>query len=93
MATARGPRIIPVELKKGDVAKIYASARVADALEEITNDASLYHGVKLAQVLEAAYLQGRKDGAREVFETVESSVGEAKKAIPHRNVGRPRKKG
>jgi hypothetical protein len=28
---------------------------------------TLYHGVRLAQVLAAVYVQGKKDGAREVF--------------------------
>jgi hypothetical protein len=48
---------------------------------------SLYHGVRLLQVLEATYIQGQKDGARNVFDRIE----EVKAAIPHRAVGRPRK--
>jgi len=64
----RGYRTIKIELpKRGEIAAVYTSARVADALREITEDANLYHGVRLVQVMEAVYLQGRKDGAREAF--------------------------
>jgi hypothetical protein len=64
------------------------SPRRADALEKIIGDMSLYDGVKLLDVFEAVYDQGHKDGARAVFEKVDS----AKKEIPHRAPGRPRKR-
>jgi hypothetical protein len=89
MAKARrGARLIPLEFtnKTGDVS-VYASARVADALKEITHDATLYEGVRLMQVLEAVYNQGKKDGARTVFDELDR----AKRQIPHKNPGRPRK--
>ncbi|MEJ7656956.1 MAG: hypothetical protein WKF33_07995 [Thermoleophilaceae bacterium] len=47
---------------------------------------TVYEGVKLGQLLEAAYNQGKKDGARSVFELVD----DAKKEIPHRRPGRPK---
>jgi hypothetical protein len=56
------------------------------------SNASLYEGVKLAQILEAVYLQGKKDGAREAFEELDTSVAEAKSLVPHQRPGRPRKK-
>lgn len=85
----QGPRLIPVELPRRGVVPIYAGVRIERALEELTADATLYHGVRLAQVIEAAYEQGRKDGAREALERWESGLTEAKRAIPHRNPGRP----
>lgn len=58
----------------------------ADALKEIEKDMGLYKGVRLHQVLEAVYNQGRKDGALKVFEGVDTM----KRQIPHRPPGRPR---
>jgi hypothetical protein len=87
----RGPRAIPIELPKREVT-VYASARVADALQEVAGEMNLWQGVKLGQVLEAVYEQGHKDGAREVFERVDRELGQAKNSIKHLNPGRPRKK-
>ena len=67
---------------------VYAGKRVRDALSEISKDMTLYHGVRLSQVLEAVYEQGKKDGARNVFDTVDG----LRTTIPHRNPGQPRKK-
>ena len=92
MAGQRGYRTISLPLKRGEVAPIRTSARTADALEEIVKEATLYDGVRLTQVMEAVYLQGCKDGAREVFERLDREVESVKKAIPHRSVGRPRKR-
>ena len=67
---------------------LYAGKRVSDALSELSADMNLYHGVRLSQVLEAVYEQGKKDGARGVFDTVDG----LKKTIPHRNPGQPKKR-
>lgn len=82
-----GYRTIQVPVKSGKVA-VYASARVADAIQEILKD-TLYEGVRTWQVLEAAYKQGQKDGARAAFEKIDVGLREAKQAIPHRKPGRP----
>ncbi len=66
---------------------VYAGKRVSEALSELTEKMTIYHGVKLSQILDAVYAQGKKDGAREVFEQVDG----LKRAIPHRNPGHPRK--
>lgn len=87
----RGYRTIRLATNKGDVA-IYTSARVADALQTIAGNATLYEGVRLTQVLEAAYEQGKKDGARDAFEHLDKSVAAAKKSVPHKRPGRPRKR-
>jgi hypothetical protein len=91
MAAQRGYRTIALVLKNETV-PVRASPRVADALEELSGNMTLYQGVRLQQLLEAAYTQGRKDGAREAFEQIDASVEAVKKVIPHRSVGRPRKR-
>lgn len=70
---------------------VYASPRVSKALEEITDDMTLYHGVRLGQIFEAVYKQGQKDGARRTIEEIDKLVGDVKKAVPHRNPGQPKK--
>lgn len=91
MAKARrGYRTIKLELKQGTAIPVRAAPRVADAMKEITAKSTLYEGVRLTQVMEAMYLQGKKDGAREAFEQIEKGMAEAKRRIPHRGPGRPR---
>ena len=50
---------IDIQLAEGQLT-LYASPRVLTALEEVTTDMTLYKGVRLAQVLKAAYEQGRE---------------------------------
>ncbi len=82
----RGYRTIRLPFSQDNQIAVYTSARAADALEEITADMTLYKGVRLLQVMEAVYRQGKIDGARTVFDKVD----EVKEAIPHRRPGRPR---
>jgi hypothetical protein len=83
------PRAIKtvIPLAAGKEILIYAGRKVFDALSEISKDQSFYQGVRLSQVLEAAYEQGKKDGARGVFEQVDG----LKDRIVHRNPGAPKK--
>lgn len=83
--------ITTVPLKGKKAVKVYASPKVGDALREISKDMTLYQGVRLSQVLEAVYTQGKKDGAREAFGLLDRSLAGVKKAIPHRTPGRPKK--
>jgi hypothetical protein len=94
----RGYRTLPVKFNKTE-ATIYASHRMADALHEITANSTVYEGVRLAQILETVYTQGKKDGARTVFEQWEKSAKqweknlvETKHKIPHKKPGRPKKR-
>jgi hypothetical protein len=84
--------ITAVPLKGKKVAKVYASPKVGEALREVSEDMTLYKGVRLSEVLDAVYAQGKKDGARETFGGVDRSLADVKKAIPHRTPGRPKKK-
>ena len=88
MTVERGPRLVPVELPQSG-AKVYANAKVKRALAELSEDMTLYHGVRFGEVAEAIYEQGRVDGRREVFEFVES--GRAQPELKNRNPGRPAK--
>ncbi len=46
----------------GEVVPVYAGQKVGKALEEVQEDLNLYQGVRLAEVIEAVYKQGLKDG-------------------------------
>jgi hypothetical protein len=85
----RGPRAIAVPLSDGTVT-VYANVKVGNALEELTEDMTLYHGVRLAQVIEAVYAQGIRDGRRQVVEAI-GTVTESRE-LQYRNPGRPAKK-
>lgn len=84
-----GFKTVKVTLLKTEL-KIYASQKLASAVEDIVKKATLYEGVKLSQIMEAVYLQGRKDGAREAFEQLDHHMIQVKKAVPHMRPGRPR---
>ena len=72
------------------VVNVYASPKILTALNDIAKDMTLYHGVKLEQVIEAVYDQGKKDGARNAIEKIQESVRQTVDVIPHLNPGRPK---
>ena len=80
-----------IDLGSKEIA-VYATPNISSALEELKNDMTLYRGVRLAQVMEALYNQGHKDGSRETYEEIDQKIAEAKKVIVHRRPGRPKKK-
>ena len=82
---------VPIPFKKEEI-RVYASPRIAHAFKEVTMEMNLYKGVRLLQLLEAVYIQGKKDGARSAFRTIDTQITEAKKEVPHKNPGRPRKR-
>jgi len=83
------PRVVKtiVTLPKGDVS-VYFGSRVANALHELTVDMNIYKGVRLGELLQAVYEQGKKDGARQVRDSFDQMM----KNIPHQNPGQPKKK-
>jgi hypothetical protein len=81
-----------IQLSEGPLT-LYASPLVLNALEEVTTDLTIYKGVRLAQVLKAAYEQGRKDGRREVIEQFAGHFLEIKKKTKYNPPGRPQKHG
>lgn len=74
-----------IQLAEGPLT-LYASPTVLHALDEVTMDMTIFKGVKLAQVLKAAYEQGKKDGRREVIARFE----EIKQGINYLPPGRPK---
>jgi hypothetical protein len=47
----------------GEVVPVYAGKKLGRALDELQHDFTFYEGVRMAQVIEAVYKQGLKDGA------------------------------
>lgn len=85
-AKPRGIRV-DVRVDSNRTIAIYTGRRVADALAVVTSEMTLIRAVKLTQVIEAVYEQGKKDGARSVFDSIDC----LKASIPHRNPGKPKK--
>lgn len=89
MSGLKKPRYVKTNVPvSGSVVPVYAGVRVAEALRELIEDMSLYKGVRLSQLLEAVYYQGKKDGARSVRDSFENMM----RTIPHQNPGQPKKK-
>jgi len=70
---------------------IYASPKISKAME-IIGEMTVFEGVKVLEVIEAAYSQGKKDGARDAFDHIQTGIAAAQKAVPHKNPGKPKKK-
>ncbi len=70
---------------------IYASPKISRAMD-IIGEMKIFEGVKVLEVIEAAYNQGKKDGARNAFNHVQAGIAAAQKAVPHKNPGKPKKK-
>jgi hypothetical protein len=78
-----------VRLSNNSEVPIYAGVRVRDALSDVTENMDVYQWGKLTLVLAAMYHQGKKDGKRELRQSVEKLV----EKIPlFLNPGQPRKK-
>ena len=67
---------------------VYASPKISHAFNEATMDMNLYKGVRMAEVMEAVYLQGKKDGNHEAS----ARMQEVLDAIPRNRPGQPPKK-
>uniref|UniRef100_UPI000D408826 hypothetical protein n=1 Tax=unclassified Variovorax TaxID=663243 RepID=UPI000D408826 len=90
-ATKPKPRYVKNQISIGnEKVEVYATPKLGHALEALTEDMTLYEGVKFEQLLKALYEQGKKDGARAAFEAIQGKVAEAEKAVPHRNPGKPK---
>ncbi len=87
---ASGPRVHEIQLPDNKTIHVYAGAKVGRALDEVTEEMDLYHGVRFAEVVKAVYQQGIRDGRAEVFDAVDTLEGSPE--LSHRNPGRPRKK-
>ncbi|MDO9229457.1 MAG: hypothetical protein Q7U03_07820 [Syntrophales bacterium] len=86
-----GFKTVKVNLGKTELV-LYGGRKLVSAIDDIVKKTSLYEGVKLAQIMEAVYLQGKKDGARVAFESIDRSIVQVRKDIPHNRPGRPKRK-
>jgi hypothetical protein len=88
-------RYVKIKIDGTDIA-IYASPKHQEAIKILRESHDVYGGVRVFQLFEEAYRQGRKDGAKEAFANIDKQVAGAlaasKKAVPHKNPGQPRKK-
>jgi hypothetical protein len=84
------PRFVltTLPLAGGKKISVYAGRQIREALLEVSATMTIYKGVRLSQLLEAFYTQGKKDGARAVFDKVDGLKG----LISHRNPGAPARK-
>jgi hypothetical protein len=89
---AKEKRSTKVTFNDGTLVTIYSGKKVQAALEEVSEEMTLYKGVRLLQLLESFYTQGHRDGAKSAFEEISKGVLAAQKRIPHRTPGRPRKR-
>jgi len=88
---AKGYRTLTLDLgvkKKKKGLKLYTSQKVVNAASELLQDMTVYQYARFRQVLEAVYNHAKKEGARQVFEGVDSLRG----SIPFRLPGRPRRR-
>ena len=86
----RGYKTVTVTLATSELT-LRGGQKLVSAVESMTDDMTLYEGVKFHQILEAVYLQGKKDGARAAFSQIDQGVAQAKQVVPYKNPGRPRK--
>jgi hypothetical protein len=89
MASKRGLKKVDLDLSTGTV-PLYTGKNMAAAFEHILDQPS-FLGIKILQVIEAVYKQGKKDGARETQDAVMASLGPVWQAIPAKP-GQPKKK-
>jgi len=81
---------VPMALPKAGSISLFTNGTVAAAIKRFAEDATLFDAVKMHQVFEAMYIQGKRDGAREAFSEIDLGMAAAKKLVKHKNPGRPR---
>ena len=93
MAEKRGLRRLVIDGASHDGGQlvIYTGSTTARAWEGL-GDLDLPEVASLTTLVKAAYTQGRKDGARDVFERLAGDLAAAEKAIAHEKPGRPKTK-
>jgi hypothetical protein len=90
--TPKKPRYVKfdVTLASGEIT-LYAGPKVKTALLEITADMTLYHGVRLSEVMQAVYEQGQKDGRKEIIEKIDGIKTDVNYLSPGRPKGKKKK--
>ena len=88
MAKKRSYQAVKLQITKGKVLKLHTSESIATAVKEVKEHLKQtrpYETVRFRQAFEAVYKQGKKDGAGQVFEAVDS----LKTGIVHRPPSHP----
>ena len=78
-----------IDLPMGGPVALYVGSKIHNALKEVQEGMDLYHGVRFAEVLEAVYVQGLKDGRREIIEKFKTEIEQTANYLPP---GQPKKK-
>jgi hypothetical protein len=80
---AGNARYVRIPINDGSIV-VYASARHREALAHI-NETDIFNGVKLLQLFEEVYRQGKKDGAAEAFGSIDKGIATAVAASKKRS--------
>jgi len=89
MPGKKGFQKLAIRAKDGDAISVYAGAKVSAAFQELMAKLDdIYHGVRLAEVLEAFYHQGQKDGRREMIDKMDA----LKVGVKYLPPGQPKKR-
>ncbi len=79
-----------VAVGDGQSVTIYKGATTHKAVTEIPGRMKLYDAAKVTHMFKLLYEQGRTDGARDAFASVDNKLLEARASVPHRHPGRPK---
>ena len=89
MPVQKGLQKVSVNIQGRGKVTVYTGAKVQAAFKDVYDKCSdLYHGVKLMQVIEAFYEQGKKDGRREMIEKMDA----LKSGVKYLPPGQPKKR-
>ena len=88
----RGYKVVKIEPKGAKQITLRTSSAVQNAYKHLreSEDLSVYDFTRVLTLIYASYAQGKKDGARAVFDRIDEDLAAAKADIPHRLPGRPR---
>jgi hypothetical protein len=84
----RGYKTVEIQKKGAQELTLRTSATVQNAYKHL-EQLSIFDFSRVLTLIYAAYSQGKKDGARAVFEDLDAALDDIKKDNPHRLPGRP----
>jgi len=70
---------------------LYVGQHTRNAVRDVFDDLHMYKEVKVIQVMEAYYEQGKKDGRKEMVETMDAMMDSVKSNVNYLGPGRPKK--
>jgi hypothetical protein len=88
----RGYKVVKLKNTTGGTTiSIITNSKVKAAADHLM-DLQMFDWTRVQTLVHAAYAQGKKDGARAVFESIDTGIAASKRAIPHQPPGRPKRK-